>query len=116
MRRARSHRSRHRSSFARYHEKNPTTESYVIAGIGLAVVAGVGYWLYSQSQASAVPAVSGTPVFAAGQPANVAPSQASAAEIAANAASINAANANRAAQDASSSSAVLSTFTGSEAG
>lgn len=54
-------RSRHsRSRFARYHEKNPTTETYVVAGIGLALAAGIGYWLYSQSQLNAVTSSGGT--------------------------------------------------------
>lgn len=45
-----------RSRLARYNEKSPSTETYVIAGLGLALAAGLGYWLYSQSQLNAASA------------------------------------------------------------
>jgi hypothetical protein len=48
--------SRKRSRFARYDQKNPATEDYVIAGVGILIAAGVGYWIYSQSSTNAVAA------------------------------------------------------------
>jgi len=49
---------RKRSRFARYNRKNPTTTDYALAGAGILVVAGVGYWIYSQSQSNAQTAAS----------------------------------------------------------
>jgi len=43
-----------RSRFARYHEKNPTKESYIIGGLGIALAGAVGYLLYTQAQNSAL--------------------------------------------------------------
>jgi hypothetical protein len=45
--------ARRRSRLARYNESNPTTETYVLAGIGAALFVGLAYWLYAQSQANA---------------------------------------------------------------
>lgn len=45
--------ARRRPRFARYHEKNPTTETYVIVGLGVAAIVGVGIFLYSKSSAAA---------------------------------------------------------------
>jgi hypothetical protein len=45
MKRSRSR----RHLLARYHEKNPSTESYVIAGVGVVLVLGLVYWLYEQN-------------------------------------------------------------------
>lgn len=45
---------RRRSRFARYHEKNPTTDTYIIAGLGVALATALGYLLYTQGQANAV--------------------------------------------------------------
>lgn len=46
-----------RSRFARYNKKNPDTGDYVLIGAGALAVAGIAYWLYSQSQANAAAAV-----------------------------------------------------------
>lgn len=48
---------KHRSRLARYHEKNPTTETYVLAGVGALVLAGVAYLLLRQSSPSTSPGV-----------------------------------------------------------
>jgi hypothetical protein len=42
-------RPRRRARLARYHEANPTTETYVLAGVGVVLFAGLAYWLYSQA-------------------------------------------------------------------
>jgi len=41
-----------RRCFARYNRKNPTTEDYVVAGLGIALAASLGYLLYMQGQAN----------------------------------------------------------------
>lgn len=45
---------RHR--LARYNHPNPTTGDYVAVGIGALTLIGLGYWIYSQSQANATTA------------------------------------------------------------
>jgi hypothetical protein len=45
--------AKRRSRLARYNESNPTTETYVLAGIGAALFVGLAYWLYAQSQSNA---------------------------------------------------------------
>jgi type II secretory pathway component PulM len=43
-------RVRRRSALARYNEVNPTTETYVLAGIGAVLFVGLAYWLLSQTE------------------------------------------------------------------
>jgi hypothetical protein len=43
-----------RSKFARYNRRNPTRTDYIVGGLAVAITAGLGYWLYSQSQQNAL--------------------------------------------------------------
>ena len=65
-----------RHPLARYDEPNPlspSTETYVILGIGVALAAGIGLWLYTKSQANQ--AGTGTTVISSGpQPTTLGPS------------------------------------------
>jgi hypothetical protein len=45
--------------FARYDHRNPTKNDYVVAGVGIVVAAGLGYWIYSQSQLNQTASTSG---------------------------------------------------------
>lgn len=46
--------ARQRSRFARYNRRNPTRTDYIVGGLAVAITAGLGYWLYSQSQQNAL--------------------------------------------------------------
>lgn len=55
---------RARHPLAHYNEPNPlspSTETYVIAGIGIAIAAGIGLWLYTKSQANQAGTISSGP-------------------------------------------------------